>query len=192
MTFDLGFRSHDTTYSHDPYDASLILEPIGFPLPRASGTERRASGALESPSGHERIQTDDVDVEDLTQMPGQDGFTGPTGVNHKHFLHVLPRLGTGHERPGIRRYISTGRAHLGGYRNHSPKASIRCPGGGLGARSPRELVTPVVLPPTAVLRGGCEFRFATPTCRLLLCDEDCAINPPWYVRGPTPSPFIIA
>ena len=66
---------------------------------------------------------DDVDVEDLTQMPGQDGFTGPTGANHKHFFHVLLRLGTGHERPGIRRYISTGRAHLGGYRNHSRKAS---------------------------------------------------------------------
>jgi hypothetical protein len=57
---------------------------------------------------------DDVDVEDLTQMPGQDGFTGPTGANHKHFFHVLLRLGTGHERPGIRRYLALGEHTWGG------------------------------------------------------------------------------
>jgi hypothetical protein len=96
------------------HEAYTLLLLGGFPLPRASGTERRATGALESPSGHERIQLDDVDVEDLTQMSGEDGFTGPTGANHKNFLHVLPRLGAGHEHPGIRRHISTGRAHRAG------------------------------------------------------------------------------
>src|SRR5882724_3767273 len=40
---------------------------------------------------------------------------------------------------------------------HSSKVSIRSPGVGPGAGSPRELVTPVALPPTAVPQSGCEY-----------------------------------
>jgi hypothetical protein len=53
--------------------------------------------------------------------------------------------------------LALGEHTVRGYRNSFLEGFDTMPGVGPGACSPRELVTPVVLLPTAVLRCGCEY-----------------------------------